>query len=152
MNFLCCHKRENPLYKGIWAWNTEDKWGNPEHVDHVGFPYVLENCLPQIKPSFNVCNDRVMELQEVLLLLCSLSCWHFFVHQLLGLVFKKAVLFPMKHLLFEFSHLLVNICDVSSSFLTKHTQRCGKSTDKSQQLQFFLCFQKYSSVPKDRSP
>ena len=44
------HQREKPLYKGIWAWHTEDKWDNPEN--QVGFPYVLENCYPLLTGGF----------------------------------------------------------------------------------------------------
>lgn len=46
------HQRENALHKGIWAWHTDAKWDNPEHVDHVGFPYVLENCHTPVTGGF----------------------------------------------------------------------------------------------------
>lgn len=36
-------QRENPLYRGVWAWHNEDERDNPGHADQVGFPDVLIN-------------------------------------------------------------------------------------------------------------
>lgn len=49
---LMAVREKNPLHWDIWAWYTEDKCDNPEHVDRVGFPCVMENCCPLLIGGF----------------------------------------------------------------------------------------------------